>query len=131
MIVMQFPGELKSAASMPSGNVRRVVYAEGAMSPADVATLASLFPAVVFEPAGSAWPERLAHNTEILIVEVDAASVLEIEKSVKFLKTSPVGLSVLIAMRHASVAISRAMTRAGAADVIPLPTGEAAWALSI
>jgi pilus assembly protein CpaE len=131
---MQFPGELKSAASMPdhsSGHPRRVAYAETAISPAEVATLAGLFPAVVFERAGSPWPERLAQDTEVLILEVDAASVLEVEKAVRFLKTCPPGLRVLIAMRHASVAISRALTRAGAADVVLLPATDAAWALAI
>ena len=131
--MMQFPGDLKSAATMPAqiGHSHRVAYAEGAMSPAEVETLASLFPAVAFESTASTWPDQLPHNTEILIVELDASSVLEIEKAVKFLKACPSRLSVLVAMRHASVAISRALTRAGAADVVPLPATEAAWALSI
>jgi len=131
---MQFPGELKSAASMQgqlSSNLRRVSYAENAMSPAEAAALAHLFPAVVFEPSGTAWPDHLAQNTDVLIVDLDAASALEIEKAVRFLKTCPSRLSVLIAMRHANVAISRALTRAGAADVVPIPATEAAWALSI
>ena len=129
--MMQFPGDLKSAASMPAGNARRVAYAEGAMSPGEVAALAGLFPALIFEPAGSAWPDHLGHNTEILIVELDATSVLEIEKAVKFLQACPSHLSVLVGMRHPSVAISRALTRAGAADIVPLPATEAAWALGI
>lgn len=127
--MMQFPGELKSAAS--AGQSRRVAYAEGAMSPGEVTGLASLFPNLVFESVGSAWPDHLAPNTEILIVELDAASVLEIEKAVKFLKTWSSRINVLIGMRHANVAISRALTRAGAADVVPLPATEAAWALGM
>jgi pilus assembly protein CpaE len=130
-MVMQFPGELKSAASAKSGNSRRVTYVEGAMSPGEIATLANLFPSVVFEPAGSASPDSLAHNTDILVVELDGASGPAIEKAINFLKTCPSRLSVLIALRHADVASSRALTRAGAADVVPVPATEAAWALGI
>lgn len=129
---MQFPGDLKSAASMPSpSGARRVLYTDGAMSPGDAAGLASLFPTLQFEQAGFAWPDQLPPNTEMLIVELDASSVLEVEKAARYLKTRPSGLSVLVAMRHANVAISRALARAGAADVIPLPATEASWALAI
>jgi len=128
---MQFPGELKSAASMASGSPRRVAYIEGAISAGEIATLANLFPSVVFEPAGSASPDKLGHNTEILIIELDAASSPEIERAINFLRNCPPRLSVLVALRHADVASSRALTHAGAADVLPVPGTEAAWALGI
>jgi pilus assembly protein CpaE len=38
---------------------------------------------------------------------------------------------VLFVLRNADVATSRALTRAGAADVIPVPAGEAVWALAV
>jgi pilus assembly protein CpaE len=126
---MQFPGEVKSPASARQS--ARVVYTESALSPGEVSALAALFPTLLFESAGYSWSEQLPHNTEILIAEVDATSVLETEKVVRFLKDRPSRLSVIVAMRHANVVISRAFTRAGAADVIPLPASEASWALAI
>jgi pilus assembly protein CpaE len=133
MILMQFPGELKSVAAsvQPSSRSQRVAYAEGAISSAEVAALASLFPTMAFEPIGAAWPNHPGHNVDILIIGLSAASSPDVEKTIHFLRTRPPRLHVLVALRDADVVSSRALTRAGAADVIPLPANEAVWALAI
>lgn len=128
--MMQFPGDVKSAASASSA-VRRAVYAEGAMSPAEVAALTGLFPAILFEPAKTTWPDYLTSDAEILIVEVDALAASQMERVTRFLDARPQGVSVLVAMRHANIAGTRALMQAGAADIVPLPATEAGWALAI
>jgi len=130
---MQFPGDLRSAsASGPvSGQSHHIVYAEDAISTNEIAALASLFPNLVFERLGKKWPEHFRANLNTLIIGVNADSNPEIEKAVNLVRACPPRLSVLVALRNADVASSRALTRAGAADVVPLPASEAVWALAI
>ena len=132
---MQFPGELKSVAALasgrPSSNAPRVGYVDGAISPAEIAAMAALFPNSHFESIGLELPQRPAPNMGILIAGVNAASNQEMENAISFLKACSSRLAVLVALRNADVAGSRVLTRSGAADVIPLPASEAAWALSL
>src|SRR5882757_10111717 len=115
MILMQFPGELKSVAAsvQASSHSQRVAYAEGAISLAEIAALASLFPTMVFEPIGAAWPNHPGHNVDILVIGLSATSSPDVEKTINFLRTRPPRLHVLVALRDADVVSSRALTRAG------------------
>lgn len=130
---MQFPGDLRStsASGRASGQSQRVVYTDGAMSPDEITALTGLFPNLVFERLSTKWPEHFTPNLNILIVGVNAASNSEVEKATNLVRACPPRLHVLFALRNADVASSRALTRAGAADVIPLPANDAVWALAI
>lgn len=132
-MVMQFPGDLRSvaASARASGNQPRVAYADDVIAPAEIAALASLFPTLVFEPIGPTWPDHFAQGIDILVIGISAASGQQIERAVNFLRNRPSRLQVLVALRDADVVSSRALTRAGAADVIPLPANEAVWALAL
>jgi len=131
--VMQFPGDLRSvaASARASGNSQRVAYIDEILAPDEVAALSSLFPTLIFEPIRSSWPDHLSQGVEILIIGLSAASGHQVEKAVNFLGKRPARLQVMVALRDADVVSSRALTRAGAADVIPLPANEAVWALAI
>lgn len=131
--MMQFPGDLRSAAASAraSGNSLRVAYIDEVLAADEVAALASLFPTLAFEPIGSSWPDHLSQGVDILIVGLSAASGHQVEKAVNFLRNRPSRLQVIVALRDADVVSSRALTRAGAADVVPLPASDAVWALSI
>lgn len=131
MILMQFPGDLKSIAASAQAGRQRIGYADGSISAGEIAALTQLFPNLVFEPLGSIWPEQLAPTLDIVILGASGSSAGEMEKVVHFLRRRPAKLHVVVALRDADVASSRALTRAGAADVIPLPAGEAIWALGI
>lgn len=128
--MMQFPGDLRSVTASARAS-QRVAYIDEVLAPDEVAALASLFPTLAFEPIGSSWPDHLAQGVDILILGISAASGHQVEKAVNFLRTRPARLQVVVALRDADVVSSRALTRAGAADVIPLPANEAVWALSI
>ena len=128
---MQFPGDLRSTSASGAAQSHRVVYSEDAISANEVAALAGLFPNLVFERLGTRWPEHFSPNLNILIVGISAASRQEVEKAIDLVRACPSRLHVLVALRNADVGSSRALTRAGAADVIPLPAGEAVWALAI
>ena len=132
-MVMQFPGDMRSvaASARASGNQQRVAYADDVIGSTEIAALATLFPTLVFEPIGSSWPDHFASGMDILILGISAASGQQVERAVNFLRNRPSRLHVLVALRDADVVSSRALTRAGAADVIPLPATEAAWALGL
>jgi pilus assembly protein CpaE len=108
-----------------------VVYSEDAISTDDVAALKGQFPNLVFERLGAKWPEHFSPSLNILIVGISAASGQEVEKALDLVRACPSRLHVLIALRDADVASSLALTRAGAADVIPLPASQAVWTLAI
>lgn len=131
IVVMQFPGDLRSVAASARASGQRVAYADDVIAPSEIAALASLFPTLVFEPIGTSWPDHFAHGIDILILGISAASGQQIERAVNFLRNRPNRLQVLVALRDADVVSSRALTRAGAADVIPLPANEAVWALAL
>jgi pilus assembly protein CpaE len=108
-----------------------VVCAEGAISPAEIADLAAVFPALNFEAAGSEWASHLGRDVAILIIGLSAAAAEDVERAQTLLRTRPSNTHVMIALRDADIVVSRALTRAGAADVIPLPASQAVWALAI
>ena len=132
---MQFPTELKSFAVpgmiSSSGKPQRIGYMDNAISQVQIAALAGLFPAAVFEFAGSTSPDRYSKDFDILVIGLSATAHADVEKTIQFLKGRPSRLSVLVALRDADVPISRALTYAGAADVIPMPASDTALALGI
>ena len=129
---MQFPGDLRSVtASARASGAQRVAYIDEVIASDEIAALASLFPTLAFEPIGSSWPDHLAQGVDILIIGISAASGHQVERAVNFLRNRPSRLQVIVALRDADVVSSRALTRAGAADVIPLPANEAVWALAL
>jgi len=128
---MQFPGDLRSVAASARATGQRVAYADDVIAQAEIAALAGLFPTLVFEPIGTSWPDHFSQGIDILIIGISAASGQQIERAINFLRNRPNRLQVLVALRDADVVSSRALTRAGAADVIPLPANEAVWALTL
>lgn len=128
----RFSSDLKSFATDPIvGGSRKVGYLLGALAPEEIAGLSGQFPGVSFELLGSSWPEQLSTDIHVLIVGADVASPMDAGRIFTVLKTKPPHVNVLVALRHADLASSRAFTRAGAADVLPVPAGEAALALAI
>jgi len=114
-----------------AANAARVGIVDGAIAPEQVNGLVALFRDVAFEAAGNTWPERLAGEIDILIVGIDAASVDEVNHAVRRLSRVGANAHVLVVLRNADVATTRAIVQAGAADVLPAPFGEAALALSL
>ena len=92
--MMQFPGDLRSAAASvrASGSSQRVAYIDEVLAAEEVAALASLFPTLAFEPIGSSWPDHLNQGVDILILGISAASGHQVEKAVNFLRTRPARL---------------------------------------
>ncbi len=131
MGLMQFAGDLRTASVPASGSQHRVAYAAGTISHNEVAALGSLFPHLIFEPLESEWSGYSSANVDILIFGISASSQQDLGKITKFLESCPPRLQVIVALRDADVISSRALTRAGAADVIPMPASEATWALGI
>jgi pilus assembly protein CpaE len=132
---MQFPIQFKSfAAEGParsSTSLQRIGYDDNAASPAQIASLESLFPNAFFESIGSSWPMAGSKGFDILILGLDAGDPGEIDRAVRFLKTAPARCGVLVALRDADVPTSRILAYAGAADVIPVPATDTALALGI
>jgi pilus assembly protein CpaE len=133
MDLMQFAGDLRTVSASVSvpGSQHRVAYGPGAISATEIAALGSLFPSLNFQPLASEWLGHSTPNVDILIFGISAASQQDVAKVTKFLESCPSRLHVIVALREADVISSRALTRAGAADVIPLPASEATWALAI
>jgi pilus assembly protein CpaE len=131
--MMQFSDQSKSfgVSGHSPESLQRVAFVDDAISPAEIAALAAQFPNARFESVGADWPQKVGPAIDVLIVGLSAASHSEIERGINFLKARSSRLNVLVALRHADVAGSRTLTRAGAADVVPVPGSEAAWALSI
>jgi pilus assembly protein CpaE len=128
---MQFTKDLKTASVPPSRIGHRIAYAAGTISASEIAALQSLFPNLAFEPLESEWSGQSAPNVDILIFGTNAESQQDLSKIVKLLESYAARLQVIVALHNADVISSRTLTRAGAADVIPLPASEATWALAI
>src|ERR1700755_3403143 len=99
MVVMQFPGDLRSvaASTRTSGASQRVAYIDEVLAPEEVAALSSLFPTLAFEAIGSSWPDHLSQGVDIVIVGISAASGHQVEKAVTFLRNRPAKLHVVVA----------------------------------
>ena len=105
----------------------RIGYTDGALgSDETLQSLTALFPQARFEAVGHGWPARAAFD--VLVVEIDSTST---EAVAQRLKGAPDGMRVLVILHHANLAVSRALTQAGAADVLPAPATETALALAL
>jgi pilus assembly protein CpaE len=113
-----------------AANAARVGIVEGAITAEQSAGLVTLFRDVAFESVGAIWPERPS-DIDILVVSVDAASPDDLSRAVRRLGDEPKSGQVLVVLRNADVATTRAIVHAGAADVLPAPFGEAALALCL
>jgi len=115
-----------------SSAIPRIGVVDGALGEMDLkATLASLFPHVAVESAGSTWPERFPARFDILVVAVESNSFADMDDAVRRLKATPTGTRVLVVLRNADVINTRRLVREGAADVLPAPASEPAFALSL
>jgi pilus assembly protein CpaE len=130
LILMQFPGDLKFVPARRAGS-QKVIYAPDTIAADDLTALVKLFPALAFEEMGGRSIEKLPSGGHVLIVGASAVSNADLERAYYLLKTHAAQNHVVIALRDADVATSRALTRGGAADVIPLPASEAMWALGL
>jgi pilus assembly protein CpaE len=132
---MEFLGRLRSfvepGADRRKADARNVGLVDGAISAGELSALVPLLPNVQFEAVGATWPERYSQNMDVLIVGLDAASATDVEEAIRRLNLRPSWLQFLVVLRNADVPTSRALTRAGAADVLPAPTSEAALTLSL
>jgi pilus assembly protein CpaE len=122
---------LKAASSDRPQEARRVGVIQDAIGGADrLESLGALFPQVLFESLGRTWPERPDGGLDILIVGVDAADPKDVEAAIRRLGAAQ-GARTVIVLRGADVATTRALMRAGAADVLPTPVSEPALALCL
>jgi pilus assembly protein CpaE len=123
---------LQGAAGSGAQSARRVGVVEGALGgPERFASLAALFPDVLFESVGAVWPDRLATPLEVLIVPVSGASPDSVSDAVARLKAAAPNLRIVIVLSDADVTTTRRLIREGAADVLPLPISEASVALCL
>jgi pilus assembly protein CpaE len=121
------PGASGIGTTMP-----RIGVVDGALGEVErMGALASLFPHVAFESVGPAWPERVPARFDILVVAVESSSIIEMDDAVRRLKSMPVSTRVLVVLRNADVINTRRLAREGAADVLPAPASEPAFALSL
>ncbi len=115
-----------------SANVQRVGVVDGAIGGDErLASLATLFPHVSFQPAGSSWPDRPNARLDILIVGLTASNPAEVEAASRRLRGKPPSMQVIVVLRDADVLTARQLARDGAADVLPAPVAEPALALSL
>lgn len=109
---------------------RRVALVEGVLSGPDrFASLAALFPDVIFESAGPKWPDRAA--VDILIVPVWASATDDVTEAVSRLRAVPDGPRTVVVLHDADVTTTRRLIREGAADVLLAPLSEAGLALCL
>lgn len=90
--------------------------------------LAGLFPWLEFVRIGGRWPDRRPDGVAALLLDANADDVDRVAAALAKLGD---GLPVIIGLRGASVAATRQLLRAGAADILPLPANEASLALSL
>lgn len=132
---MEFPGKLRLFATKEGEraltSALQLGYTETAVAPELIASLTTLFPNVIFRSVGSEWPARNAPGNDILVVEADSASSDDMEAAINRLRAHPPALRIVVVLRNANVANTRALVHAGAADVLPAPVSEAAMALCL
>ncbi|HVV65566.1 MAG TPA: hypothetical protein VHC42_08850 [Rhizomicrobium sp.] len=128
-----FRGEAAVKTAQPIAfGLPRIGVVRGAIGEQErLASLATLFPNATFEDIAGGWPDRMSSNLHILIVAVEGASEASLEDAARRLRHKSADLNVVVALRDASIAASRRLTREGAADVLPAPVSETALAISL
>lgn len=129
---MDLRGGLKgfSDTGDPRGHVLKLGIAAGALTEAQAASMAALFPAIHFEFLG-AKPRDIPAELDILFVPVDGAAPEEIEQAVRQCKLNPAAPQTVFVLLHADLSNTRALLQSGAVDVLPAPVGETALALCL
>jgi pilus assembly protein CpaE len=122
---------IRTAQPIALGLPRVGVAGEAIGEPERLASLAALFPNAAFEEIAGGWPDRVSPNLRILIVAVEGASESSVEDAARRLRQKAPELNVVVALRDATIANSRRLTREGAADVLPAPVSETALAISL
>ncbi|HEY3696564.1 AAA family ATPase [Phenylobacterium sp.] len=109
--------------------MQRIGVVESAVGgPAQFASMAALFPHILFEALGE-WPERSAGGAfDVLVVGADAADG---DALARRLTAAPRTTRIVVVLRNADVLTTRRLVREGAADVLPHPVSEPALALSL
>ena len=115
---------------MPA-NASRIGFVDGAVRPEHISTLGALFPDLAFQSVGPVWPDHHALSFDFLFVIVDAMSAQEMEAAIRRLKAQAASLHIIVILRNADVVNTRALSHAGAADVLPAPVNDASLALCL
>lgn len=115
---------------MPA-NASRIGFVDGAIRPEHISTLGSLFPDLAFQSVGPVWPDHHALGFDFLFVIVDAMSAQDMEAAIRRLRAQSASLHIVVILRNADVINTRALSHAGAADVLPAPVNDATLALCL
>jgi pilus assembly protein CpaE len=129
-ISVGFPDRLKElfdsgAGGAPAAKLR-VGLMRGAVAPEQALALRNQFRDVMFESLG-AEAEGGAAPPDVLVIAVDANSQ-DVAHTSRLLPKRP---PVVVILHNSDMANTRALLRAGAADVLPAPVGEAALVLCL
>ena len=129
---MDLRGGLKgfAGAGDPRGSVLKLGIVTGALTEAQAAGMAALFPAIHFEFLGSN-PRDIPTDLDILFVSVNGAAPEEIEQAVRQCKLNPSAPQTVFVLFHADLSNTRALLQSGAVDVLPAPVSETALALCL
>jgi len=115
-----------------TGPTYRIGYVKGAIGDqARVNQLGTLFANAVFETVGTVWPEHPAQHLDLLFVAVDGSSATQVADATRRLRARAHTPQIVVCLANADAANTRLLAREGAADVLPTPVNDAAFALSI
>jgi len=108
---------------------RTVGIVAGALGDApQVDALTRLFPQLRFENLGSVVSEEVSKHLDILVIPVNAASVVGAERQISEWSRH---FQVIVVLADADVESTRRLVRMGVADVLPTPLSESAIALCL
>ena len=128
---MDLRGGLKGfAADSSRSHALTFGIAEGALTEAQAANMAGLFPAIGFQFLEAGF-DNLPSHLDILFTAVDGAAPEEIERAVRQCKLNPAAPQTVFVLRNADLSNTRALLQSGAIDVLPAPVGETALALCL
>ena len=129
---MDLRGGLKGfvAGENPRGHVLTLGIATGALTEAQAARMAGLFPAIDFQFLGGR-PDNAPQDLDFLFMAVDGAAPEEIEQAVRRCRLNPAAPQTVFVLRNADLSNTRALLQSGAVDVLPAPMSETALALCL
>jgi len=129
---MDLRGGLKgfAAGGSAGAHVLTLGIMTGALTEAQAAHMAGLFPAIGFQFVGG-MPDDVPRGLDVLFTAVDGAAPGEIERAVRECKLNPAAPQTVFVLRNADLSNTRALLQSGAIDVLPAPVGETALALCL
>jgi len=129
---MDLRGGLKGFAGSESAQTHALTLgiAAGALTEAQAASMAALFPAIRFGFLGEN-PRDLPADLDILFMPVDGSAPEQIEAAVRQCKLNPAAPKTVFVLHHADLSNTRALLQSGAVDVLPAPVAETALALCL